>query len=428
MLSIQRIREQPDVIKADLEKRGLKEKILLLIQLQKKDEQWKKMHYDLDLLKKEKNLTSQEIGKLKKAGKDAKAAVSKGQELGKKVEMLTLKKEKLYEEILTGLAQLPNVMHPDVPKGKNDKDNPTIKEWGKQTTFSFDVKNHIELGEALGMLDFDTSAETTGTGFYFLKGDLALLNQAIIHFAIGEMVKRGYQYIEPPLMIKESVLKGVYSKEDISHMSYKIEGEDLFLIATSEHPLIGMFVGKTINPSELPLKITGYSMCFRKEIGSHGIDEKGLFRTHQFNKVEQIIVCKPEESYAFYDELLENSEKLFQALKIPYRVVDICSGDMGHIKHRSCDLEVWMPHQKEYREACSLTNCTDYQARALNIKVGITGSGEKIVPHTLNNTAIATSRALVAIMENFQNKDGSITIPSVLVPYMYGIKKIEKKN
>ncbi|MCK5043584.1 serine--tRNA ligase, partial [Candidatus Pacearchaeota archaeon] len=261
-------------------------------------------------------------------------------------------------------------------------------------------------------------------GFYYLKGDLALLNMALINFARDYMIKQDFEYVEPPLMIKKEILSGVYSHKEIGAMAYKIEDEDLYLIATSEHPLIGQFINQTLKKKELPVKQTAYSMCFRKEIGSHGIDEKGIYRTHQFNKQEMIVICEPSESYKWYDKMLKHSINIFKALEIPIRVLECCSGDLADLKAKSCDLEAWSPRQKKYFEVGSLTNMEEAQARRLNIK--IVDKGNRYFAHTLNNTVIATSRALVALIENNQQKDGSIKIPKVLWKYMG--KKVIAKN
>ncbi|MFC1682449.1 serine--tRNA ligase, partial [Nanoarchaeota archaeon] len=265
-----------------------------------------------------------------------------------------------------------------------------------------------------------------GKGFYYLKGDLALLNMALINFARDYMIKQNFEYVETPLMIRKNILEGVYSNEEIESMAYKIEGEDLYLIATSEHPLIGQSINKIFNKKEIPIKQTSYSMCFRKEIGSHGIDEKGIYRTHQFNKQEMIVICEPKDSYKWYDKMLKFSIGIFKALEIPIRVLECCSGDLADLKAKSCDLEAWSPRQKKYFEITSLTNMEEAQARRLNIK--IQDKDKKYFAHTLNNTVIATSRALVAILENNQQKDGSIKIPKVLIPYMGGKKNIQKKS
>ena len=324
------------------------------------------------------------------------------------------------------MYKIPNIIHKSVPIGKDSSQNVVRKIIGKPKKLKFDVKSHVELGEKLGILDFDTSADVSGKGFYYMKGDLALLNMALINFARDFMIKQGFDYVETPLMIKKEILEGVYSNEEINVMSYKIEGEDLYLIATSEHPLIGQFINKTIKKSELPIRQTSYSMCFRREIGSHGIDEKGIFRTHQFNKQEMIVICEPEDSYKWYDKMLKCSIDIFKALGIPTRVIECCSGDLADLKAKSCDIEAWSPRQKKYFEVTSLTNMEEAQARRLNIKID--DGKNRYFAHTLNNTAIATSRALVALMENNQQKDGSILIPKILQKYMHGKKKIDSKK
>jgi seryl-tRNA synthetase len=324
------------------------------------------------------------------------------------------------------MYKIPNMIHSSVPIGKDSSENVEVKRIGVPKKFDFKVKSHVEIGEELGMLDFDTSSEVSGKGFYYLKGDLALLNMALLNFARDFMIAKHFEYVEPPLMIRKNILSGVYSNEEIDAMSYKVEGEDLYLIATSEHPLIGQFIGKTLNKKDLPILQTGYSMCFRREIGSHGIDEKGIYRTHQFNKQEMIVICDPSESYSWYDKMLNFSIDIFKALEIPIRVLECCSGDLADLKAKSCDVEAWSPRQNKYFEVTSLTNMESAQARRLGIK--IEDRGRKYFAHTLNNTVIATSRALVAIMENNQQKDGSIKIPKILQTYMGGKKIIEKKK
>ncbi len=308
-------------------------------------------------------------------------------------------------------------MHESVPIGKDDSENVEIRRWGEPRNFDFPIKNHVEILENLKIADFDTSAKTSGNGFYYLQGDLALLNQALIQFAIGFMRSKGYCYVEPPLMLHKEVLDAAMDTESFKDTIYSVNGEDLHLIGTSEHALLGLHANQAIPENELPKKYFSYSMCFRKEIGSHGINEKGLWRTHQFNKVEQFIFCKPEDSYKYYDELLQNSEELFQQLGLPYRVIECCSGDLAAWKAKSCDIEVWRPTTQGYGEVTSLTNCTAYQAEGLKIRV-VYNDGNRTLLHTLNNTAVATSRALVAIIENYQQKDGSILIPEVLRPFM----------
>ena len=422
MIDIKFLRESPKLVKENIKKKFQNEKLPLVDEVIKLDNQWRKLKYDEDKLRSQRNDISKKVNQLKKAGKSAASEIKKAKSIPDKISKSEAKRKKLEDKIKKIMFQIPNIVHKSVPIGKSEKENVEVKKYGNPKKLGFPVKSHVELGESLGMLDFDTSAKTSGTGFYYLKGDLALLNMALINFARDCMVKQGFEYIEPPLMIRQNILSGVYSNAEIEQMAYKIEDEDLYLIATAEHPMIGQFINKTLPGKALPIKQTGYSMCFRKEIGSHGIDEKGIYRTHQFNKQEMIVICEPEDSYKWYDSMLKMSVDIFQALEIPFRVLECCSGDLADLKAKSCDLEAWSPRRKEYFEITSLTNMEEAQARRLNIK--IENKGKRYFAHTLNNTVIATSRALVAIMENNQNKDGSINIPKVLQPYMNGKKKI----
>ncbi|MBR9691376.1 serine--tRNA ligase [Candidatus Woesearchaeota archaeon] len=426
MLDIKFIRENPEKVKENIKKKFQDEKIQAVDDLIKKDQEYRELLQESEKLRFERNKITSDINKAKKIGDDISRLVNKAKKIPDQIREVEDKLKKLKIEIKQLLYIIPNMIHKSVPTGKNDKENKVRETIGKPKKFDFDVKSHVEIAENLDVADFDTSAKISGNGFYYLKGDLALLNMALVNFARDYMVKQDYQYIEPPLMIKQEILTGVYSHEEIQQMAYKIEGEDLFLIATSEHPLIGMFINKTINKEKLPIKITGFSACFRKEIGSHGIDEKGLYRTHQFNKQEMIVICEPEDSYKFYDEMNKHSKTIFKKLGLPIREVECCSGDLGDLKAKSSDLEAWSPRRKEYFEITSLTNMEAAQARRLNIKA--TDKKEKYFVHTLNNTVMATSRAMVAILENYQNKDGSVNIPKVLQPYMNGKTKIEAKK
>lgn len=427
MIDIKKLREDPKQFKKNCEKKFQKDKIPLIDDVLAHDKQWREAKKEVDSLRQSRNSISQSINKAKKAGDKAALdkALKQAKEVPARIKEIEQKTETLKEQIDKKLVRIPNLMHESVPSGKDDSENSTIKEWGEKKTFSFPIKNHVELLEELGLADFEKAANLSGNGFYVLKGDLALLNQALIRFAIEFMQKKGYTYVEPPLMIRKHVLDAAMDTDEFASTIYQVKNEDLNLIGTSEHALLGLHENEAIPEDELPKKYFAYSMCFRKEIGSHGINEKGLWRTHQFNKIEQFIFCKPEESYELYDELLNNTEQLFQALKLPYRVVEICSGDLANWKAKSCDLEVWRPTTKEYGEVTSLSNCTDFQARGLGMKV-VRKNNDREVLHTLNNTAIATSRAMVAILENYQNKDGSITIPKVLQPYMFGKIVIKK--
>jgi len=428
MIDIDFIRENPEAVKENIKKKFQEDKVGLVDEVLKFDEKWRKIKYEEDRLRKQRNDISKEINQKKKAREDeeAKKLIEKAKSIPEEIEKYEKDRKELKDKVDEIMYKIPNIIHHSVPVGKDDSENVERGRYGDVKEFDFPVKNHIELGEGLDMLDFDTSGDVSGKGFYYLKGDLALLNQAMINFARDFMVEKGFEYVEPPLLIREDVLKGVYSNEEIEQMSYKVEGEDLYLIATSEHPMIGQFINSTIRSKDLPITQTAYSMCFRKEIGSHGVDEKGLFRTHQFNKQEMIVVCEPGESYKWYDEMLNYSIDFFKKLEIPFRILESCSGDLADLKAKGCDLEAWSPRQKDYFEITSLSNMEAAQARRLGIK--IEGGGERYYAHTLNNTVIATSRAMVALMENHQNKDGSINIPKALQPYMNRKEKIVSKK
>ena len=426
MIDIKDLRENPKNYKENNKKKGKDEKLVDVVL--KLDENWRKVKYELDNLRKERNKVSEGINQAKKDKNEklAKEMIKKAKEIPERLKELEGKEGELFEELQSSLRKIPNLMYKDVPVGKNDAENKVKKKIGKISKFSFPVKNHVEIAEGLGVVDFDASTDVAGNGFYYLKGDLALLDRALINFTIDFMLKKGYVYVEPPLMISKKVAAAAGDLSAFENALYKIEGEDLFMIPTAEHAILGMLSGKTIKEEELPLKFFGYSMSFRKEIGSHGINEKGLWRTHQFNKVEQFIFCKPEDSWKYYNELDKNAQEIMSKLKLPYRVVEICSGDLGDWKSKSQDIEVYRSTTKDYGEVGSLSNCTDYQARDLNIR-GLDKHGNRYVLHTLNNTALATSRIMVAILENNQQKDGSVKIPSVLQKYMGG-KKVIKGN
>lgn len=426
MLDMKFIRENLDLVRKNIEKKKDYETLKVLDKLLEVDQEWKTLKKEVDQLRHKRNEISSKINEYKKQGKNTKELVEKAKQIPKEITKIEKKLKELEEQRLTYLRKIPNIMHPDVPYGESDKDNPVIKIVGKIPKFDFPLKTHVELAEDLDIVDFNASARISGNGFYFLKNDLARLNQALIAFARDFMDKKNYIYIEPPLLVEKRVLDAAIDTTNFENSIYKVEGTDFCLIGTAEHALLGMHDHDIIDEDKLPLKYYAYSMCFRKEIGSHGINEKGLWRTHQFNKVEQFIFCTKEQSWDMFYELLQNSEEILQALKLPYRVIEICTGDLGIWKARSFDLEVWRPTINEYGEVMSLSNCTDYQARDLNIRVRRKNGTLEII-HTLNDTALATSRIMVAILENYQNKDGSVTIPEVLRNYMNGQKKILKK-
>ena len=426
MIDINLIRQNPGLVKENIKKKFQENKLPIVDKIQNLDKKWRKLKNQVDSLRYERNNISKEISQAKKNKKDPRALLKKAKLIPQQILEIETKAKALNIKSTELLKKIPNIIHESVPIGKSDKENKEIEKILTPPKFSFPVLNHVELAESQGLADFDTSSEISGNGFYILRGDLALLNQALINYSRDFMTSKGYEYVEPPLMIRKHVLDSVYSKAEIDAMSYKIHDEDLYLIATSEHPLIGMFINKTLTHKDLPLKLTAYSMCFRKEIGSHGIDEKGLFRTHQFNKQEMVILCEPKDSYKYYKELMDLSKQLFKKLRIPTREFESCSADLGDLKAKGADLEFWRPRLKQYNEIGSVTNMTDSQARRLNIKY-FDKKGKRQFVHTLNNTAIATSRAMVAILENHQQKDGTIKIPTVLQPYMNGKKFIGKK-
>lgn len=429
MIDIKLIRENPELVKENIKKKFQNEKISLVDKIKKLDDEWRKLKYKEDGLRSERNKISEKINQLKKQKKNASDLIKKAKEIPEKIAKLGEKRKKLEKEIREIQVKIPNIMSKNVPLGRDDSKNVEDKKFGKIPIFNFPVKSHVEILENLELADFDSSARVAGTGFYYIEGDIALLNMALINFARDLMVSKGFNYVETPLLLREEIIDKVTDLNDKEQQIYVIEDKPkMALIGTSEHSLIGRFAGQEINEKKLPIKQTSYSMCFRKEIGSHGIDEKGLFRSHQFNKIEMIVICKPDlkESEKYFKELQNTTIEIFRKLEVPIRVLKICSGDLGDLKYEQVDIEAYSPRKKDYFEVGSCSNLTEAQARKLEIFTRI--NNERVVPHTLNNTAIATSRALVAIIENNQLKDGSIKIPKVLVSYMHGKKKIEKST
>lgn len=417
MLDPRFIRENTAIVKENTKKRLGSDAIVK--EFLEKDKKLRDLQLELDNLRHSRNKISEAINEAKKSGNNQlfQQKIKEAKELPEKIKKLDDEYSVLEKNTRDLLLKIPNLMHKSVPLGKDETQNKVIKIVGKPRKFDFPVKNHVELAEKLGIADFEASAKVAGNGFYYLKKELALLNHALVRFAIDTLNKKGYEYIETPLMLHEKEIYASMDKNAIEQSVYSIKGEDdLNLIGTAEQSLLAMHSDNTFNESELPKKYFSYSMCFRKEVGAHGINEKGLWRTHQFNKIEQFIFCKPEDSWKYYDELLKNTEEIFKKLDLPYRIIEMCSGDLSSWKAKACDIEVWRPTTKSYGEIASLSNCTDYQARKLNIKV-IRNNQEKQVVHTLNNTAIATSRTMVAILENCQEKDGSIKIPKILQKY-----------
>jgi seryl-tRNA synthetase len=419
MLDIKLIRENPEFVRNNLTKRGNPENLNMLNELVETDRKWRENLTKLNDLRHQKKLVTTEVATLKKAGKDSKASLEKAKVID--TEIVTTEKEVAAEEEKEHdlLMRLPNMLHDSVPVGQGDTDNVQVRTWGKIPTFTFPVKNHIDLALNLDIVDVERAGKVAGSRFYYLKREAVLLDMALMSFAMEEMVNKGYTPIEPPYLMRREAYEGVTALSDFEDVLYKVENEDLYLIATSEHPMAAMLQNEVLTEQQLPLKLAGISACFRKEAGAHGKDTRGIFRTHQFNKIEQFIFCTPEQSWQLHEELIQNAEELVQKLELSYRVVNVCTGDIGTVAAKKYDIEAWMPAQNAYREIISCSNCTDYQARRLNIRYREKeGAPTKGFVHTLNSTALATGRTIVAILENNQQEDGSIAIPKVLQKYM----------
>ncbi|HOF44065.1 MAG TPA: serine--tRNA ligase [Candidatus Pacearchaeota archaeon] len=428
MIDIKILRENPDIVKENIRKKFQDDKLKLVDEVLVLDEKWRKAKYEEDGLRSERNKVSEEINQAKKK-KDEKAAkqlLKRAKEIPDKIAEIQEKRKKLEEDIKQIMYKIPNIIHDSVPIGKDSSENVEIKRVGKPEIPNYEIFNHAELAEKLNGVDFDSARETSGNGFYFLTGDLAVLHSAMIAYARDYMIKQGFSYVIPPFMIRKRVVEGVMSFTEMENMMYKVEGEDLYLIGTSEHSMIGRFIGKILNSTSLPITLTSYSPCFRKEIGAHGIEEKGFYRLHQFEKQEMIVICEPEESYRWYEKMLQYTVDVFKNLDVPVRTLECCSGDLADLKAKSADVEAWSPRQKKYYEVGSCSNLTEAQARRLDIK--IENKGKRYFAHTLNNTVLASPRALIAVMENNQQKDGSIKIPKVLQSYMGGKKIIGIKK
>ena len=424
MLDINLIRNEPEIVKENLKRRGNPEYLKMLDELLKKDKEWRELKTKNQELQHKRNVLSKKIGEAKAKGESLKKEMKEVVEIRERIKKNNEKIEKLRKECDVLLLKIPNLLHESVPLGRDEKDNIEIKRWGESPKFDFTPKSHLEIGK--GLIDFESGAKVAGSLFTCLKEDVVLLDMAIQRFAIDFLRERGYMLVEPPYMVNRKVYEAMIGDPtDFSEASYKIENEELYLIPTAEYPLGGMFMNMTFTRDELPIKLIGVSSCFRREVGTHGKYAKGLFRMHQFNKVEQFIICLPEESYEFFEELQRNSEELYQKLGLHYRVVNVCTGDIGAKAAKKYDIEAWMA-DGNFREVGSNSNCTDYQARRLNIKYREKeGQPPKGFVHTLNNTALATSRTMIAILEQYQQKDGSVKVPEVLRPYMNGKRVIK---
>jgi seryl-tRNA synthetase len=429
MLDIKLVREKPDLVKTNLAKRGSLETVQMLDDLIVVDKEWRLNLTKLNDLRHERKQITMEIARLKKARLEATEEVTKAQDVDQKVTIMEKQVAEEEQRIRDYLMRLPNLLDESVPLGRDSNDNVEVKIWGDTPKFDFPVRNHIDLALELDLVDMERAGKVAGSRFFYLKNEVAMLDMALMSFAVEELSKKGYIPILPPFLMKREAYEGVTALADFADVLYKEENEDLYLIATSEHPMAAMFMNETLKEQDMPIKLAGVSTCFRKEAGAHGKDTRGIFRTHQFNKVEQFIFCKPEDSSKLHEELLQNAEDLLQKLGLAYRVVNVCTGDIGTVAAKKYDIEAWMPAQNGYREVVSCSNCTDYQARRLGIKYREKEGASPIGNvHTLNSTAIATGRTIVAILENNQNADGSISIPEVLRKYMGNKEKIIKKR
>lgn len=428
MIDIKLIRENPELVKENIKKKFQDQKLELVDEVKKLDEDYRALRVRADELRGRRNTISKEIGQLMKQGLKEKAEEVKAEvaKIAKEIEESEVKEIELEAAIKKIMMVIPNIVDPSVPVGKDDSENVEIEQFGTKREFDFEIPYHVDIMEKLDGIDLDSARKTSGNGFYYLKGDIARLHSSILSYARDFMINRGYTYYIPPFMIRSDVVTGVMSFSEMENMMYKIEGEDLYLIGTSEHSMIGKFIDTIIDENELPQKLTSYSPCFRKEVGAHGIEERGVYRIHQFEKQEMIIVCKPEDSMNYYNEMWKNSVDFFLSMDIPVRTLECCTGDLADLKVKSCDVEAWSPRQKKYFEVGSCSNLGDAQARRLKIRI----KGEKgnYFAHTLNNTVVAPPRMLIAFLENNLNADGSINIPKSLQPYMGGQEKIEPKK
>lgn len=423
MLDIAIFREKPEVVRKDLERRGELEKLKDVERVIDRDEQWRSMRQRIQEIQRSKNEVAKTIATKKKAGEDTELEIKELKDLSARLEKEEATLETIRVEIDELLMSFPNILHDSVPRGKDETENEIVRTWGQPPAFPFEARGHNELLEILDVADVETAGRVAGARFYYLKNELVELDLALQNYALDVLKGRNFILVQPPPMMRQKPVEGVTDWTAFHDVLYKIEGEDLYLIATSEHPLAAMQMDQVIDEECMPYRVAGLSPCFRKEAGTHGKDEKGIFRVHNFTKVEQFVFSKPEESWGLHEELLEIAEEIYQHLGLPYRVVNVCTGDIGSVAAKKYDVEVWMPAQDQYREAVSCSNCTDYQARRLNIRYGKHGGVKELV-HTLNSTAIANTRTMVAILENFQNEDGSVDIPKALHKYT-GFKRIE---
>lgn len=428
MIDIKFLREDPETVKENIRKKFQDAKLGLVDQVLELDQENRNIKQEVEGLRANRNKVSKQIGALMGQGKKDEAEKIK-QEVamsGKRIEELTAREKEVEGKIKEIMMVIPNIIDPSVPIGKDDSENVEVKKYGEPVIPDFGIPYHAQIMESFQGLDLDSARKVAGNGFYYLMGDIARLHSAVISYARDFMIDRGFTYCVPPFMIRSDVVTGVMSFAEMEAMMYKIEGEDLYLIGTSEHSMIGKFIDTIIPEEDLPLTLTSYSPCFRKEKGAHGLEERGVYRIHQFEKQEMVVICAPEDSMMWFDRLWQNTVDLFRSLDIPVRTLECCSGDLADLKVKSVDVEAWSPRQKKYFEVGSCSNLGDAQARRLKIRVN--GKEKKYLAHTLNNTVAAPPRMLIAFLENNLNEDGSVSIPEVLRPYMGGKDRLVKKS
>ena len=427
MLDIKFVRENPELVKENIKKKFQDSKLLLVDEVIALDAEYRAAITEGDGLRAQRNKLSKSIGALMAQGKKDEAEAVKKQvtEQADRLKELEMREAELQEEVRQRMLVIPNMLDPSVPIGRDDSENVEVQRFGEPVVPDFEIPYHTEIMERFGGIDLDSARRVAGNGFYYLLGDIARLHEAVLAYARDFMIEKGFTYVIPPFMMHGSVVQGVMSFPEMDAMMYKIEGEDLYLIGTSEHTMIGRFVDQLIPEAQLPLTLTSYSPCFRKEKGAHGLEERGIYRIHQFEKQEMIVLCKPEDSMAWYEKLWRNSVELFRSLDIPVRQLECCSGDLADLKVKSCDIEAWSPRQQKYFEVCSCSNLGDAQSRRLKIRIK-GEDGKNYLPHTLNNTCVAPPRMLIAFLENNLRADGSVRIPEVLRPYMGGKAEWQK--
>ena len=428
MLDIKFVRDNPDVVRENLKRRGDEGKLAWVDELLANDAKWRSIQSEANNLRSKRNKITEQIAQLRKRGEDASDLMKSAEQIPNEIKSLESQSVELEEKVTKTLMLLPNIMHESVPFGRDENDNLEMKKWGTPPKFDFQPKDHIDLAGSLGLIDMERAAKVAGARFYYLRGDLVTLNYALVRLALDFLDIKGYKLCQPPYLLHRSAIGGAVALSDFEDVIYKIEGEDLYLLATSEHALLAQHMGEILDGKSLPFRYAGVSPCFRREAGAHGRDTKGIFRTHQFEKVEQFVFCKPEQSWEEHEKLIATAEEFVQTLKIPYRVVNVCTGDLGAVAAKKYDLEAWLPGQGKYREIVSCSNCTSYQAVRSKIRFRDRPDEPTKWVHTLNSTLIATERTLVAIIENYQNENGSINIPETLQFYMRGVTKIRPAN